>query len=99
MRPLLDNSGHALVHALHIEPTLANDVDHHLIHSLVWPFFLAAFGECQLVAENLHATKLPFERHDQRRAIELRPQRILRLGKSAEVRLRRRLDTFCNPLV
>ena len=69
-----------------VEAALANDVSHHLTHSLVWPFFLAIFCECQFVAENLHATEMRFERHDQCRPIDLRQQRVLRVGNGDEIR-------------
>ena len=40
-----------------VEFVLANEGSHDRIECLVWPFLLAVFGECQLVAENLHAAE------------------------------------------
>jgi hypothetical protein len=49
------------------------------------PFLLAVFGERQLVAKNLHAAEMGFERHDQSRAIDLREQDVLNVGKRDQV--------------
>jgi hypothetical protein len=40
-----------------VEFVLANEASHDLIDGLARPFLLAVFGECQLVAENLHAAE------------------------------------------
>jgi hypothetical protein len=40
-----------------VEFVLANEASHDLIDGPARPFLLAVFGECQLVAENLHAAE------------------------------------------
>jgi hypothetical protein len=40
----------------------ANELDHRFINALVHSFLLAVFGERQLLAENLHAAEMRFER-------------------------------------
>jgi hypothetical protein len=60
---------------------MADDSGHDLVHAFVRPFFLAVFGECQLVAKNLHAAEMDFERHDQSRAIDLGEQDVLNVSK------------------
>jgi hypothetical protein len=44
----------------------ANQLGHRLINALVHSFLLAVFGERQLLAENLHATEMRFERLNER---------------------------------
>jgi hypothetical protein len=73
------------LHATLVEPALANDSGHNLFHVLVRPFFLTVCGERRLVAENLHAAEMRFERHNQGRAIDLREEDILNVGKSDQV--------------
>jgi hypothetical protein len=50
---------------------LANHLGHRLIAALAGPLFLTVFCERQLVAENLHAAEIGFQRHEGR-AIDLR---------------------------
>src|ERR1700730_5549505 len=68
-----------------VEPAIANDAGHHSINVLVRPFFLAVFGECQLVAENMHAAEIGFERADQGCPIDLGEQGALDRAKSDDI--------------
>jgi hypothetical protein len=60
-----------------------HDTGHDPINVLVRLFFLAVFGECQLVAENLDAAKIGFERDNQGRAIDSCERRALYISDSA----------------
>ena len=49
----------------------ANELDHRFINALVHSFLLAVFGERQLLAENLHAAEMRFERLNERAVTHL----------------------------